>query len=250
MVFRILQKTGIVICLLLFIYSCSNDDKQIIKEKERKINELEAQLDNIIMNDRYKQELISTIEENLESIDSTFLYLNLNREAPIFDEKAEKIFSQIKNLKQKIDSVEKELLDEMQRNNQLTEENKSLLKIIQRYKSTLIEKEQQILTLSKTVKEHEITISNKNNEIAKKNNEIEKKKKEVSQLKKDLIRMEAEAYDNLSQELYSIASNLPTVKGWFTKKTKEEISKTRRNLRNQADIYKSKANNLWKKYYE
>ena len=145
----------------------------------------------------------------------------------------------------------------MQRSNKLTDENKSLLKIIKRYKSTLIEKEKQILILTRTVKEQEITISNKNNEIDNKNNEIdnkikeiEKKKKEILQLKKDLIRMKVEAYDNLSKELYSIASNLPTVKGWFTKKTKEEISKTRRNLRDQADKYKSKKKNLLEKYYE
>jgi chromosome segregation ATPase len=248
MALQVLQKAGLILISLMLIFSCSNENKE--KELEDKNKALEEQIDYLLQNARYKDELISSIDEQLDSINASFIYLNANADNPSFDEEADRIFIQIEKLKEDLEDKKDSLRNADDINNRLINENEKLLQVIERYKLKVIAKEKQILDLQRKLKDK--TDKNKKQRIIinRISDDIARKKTEIRRLEKNLIRLEAEAYEKISTELYSIANNLPDVKGWFTKKTKREVARIRYNLRNDARRYKNKADNLWSKYYE
>jgi hypothetical protein len=249
MALYILQKNRIVFLLLFVICACSDNSKNqdLVKRKNLQIRELQTQLDYIIQNDNYKSNLISSFESDLDSIDSTFIYFKGANNEMIMDQKSDKIFLQIKNLKNRIEIAENNLLNELNRAKNFDlkrqKEIKNLLKIIKRYKLIISTKEIEIDKLKSKIISQQNTISDKEIIIAKKDDDIKN-------LEKNSIKLKAETYDKLSKELNDIADNLPLIKGWFRKKSKENIKRLRNDLRNEANVYKNKAYNLWLKYYE
>jgi chromosome segregation ATPase len=257
MALRVLQKTLLAVYLSIILLACSTDKDHRVRELESENNYLKKQLDLSIDNARYKENLISEIEEELTTIDSSFNYLSINAESNYFDEQADKIQGMINNLKNKLNKQNNEILALNSKSNNLIKENESLVKLIERYKSILISKENQLNNLKKVMKEQEDIIIVQRNEIKhkidtinKKNKELEEKRREIQKLEQEIVDEQIKAYQGLSKELYETANSLPEIKGIFTKKSKDALAILKNDLHQRSEEYKQKAEKIRRSNYE
>jgi hypothetical protein len=168
-----------ILLLLVFILSsCSNNNNQgLVKQMNNQIEDLQDQLDHIIKNDNYKRDLISSIESNLDTIDSTNIYFKGRTE--------DKIFLHIKNIKKNIQIAKDNLKNEIKSNRKLDlkrqQEINSLLKKIKSQKLMIFNKENKINEQQKIIKSKNDLVTDKNNIILNKEFQITELKNKIKE---------------------------------------------------------------------
>ena len=191
----------------------------------------------------YQDKVITDIQNSLDTIGSLSISFKSNIESGMNVEadQSEEIFRKINLLKEYIN-----INDSLLRKLQL--ENKGLLNLIRKFKVELENREMEIITLKNKVKEQEGVIVNMTSKVNEQEIQNRSLEKEITQNKALAIRMREEmredratSYYTLGVELETIANELPQVKGWFTKDTKQEIESLKLDMRRKAYNFYTKA---------
>ena len=232
----------VILLALSFLYSRyvtgdnkSNSLTEVKHSKEMSPDDLLTSMGNDIL---YQDSILLTIQNELDKID--FLTVKYKSDIENGSQKinqAEAIFLRIRQLKNKIETNESEL-----KNSNI--KNDGLIKLVDRLKLELIKKEEEIQSLKDQVNTQQIIIDQNNQKIQNLNDLNYIQNEQILSLQKDLNSMKAKAYNDLARTFEQIASEVPQVSGWFTKKTKYEIYRMKTGLLNNANKYYEMAKKL------
>jgi SMC interacting uncharacterized protein involved in chromosome segregation len=232
----------VILIALSFLYSryVTGDNKskslnELKLSKEMSRDDLLTSMGNDIL---YQDSILLTIQNELDKID--FLTVKYKSDIENGSQKinqAEAIFLKIRQLKNKIEKNESEL-----KNSNI--KNDGLIKLVDRLKLELIKKEEEIQSLKDQVNTQQIIIDQNNQKVQNLNDLNYAQNEQILSLQKDLNSMKAKAYNDLARTFEQIASEVPHVSGWFTKKTKYEIYRMKTGLLNNANKYYEMAKKL------
>ncbi|MHC1690663.1 MAG: hypothetical protein AB9833_07500 [Bacteroidales bacterium] len=234
------------IILTGIIFSCntnSNNSESILKEKESEISRKDAILSQMKDDVIYQDKVITEIQNSLDTIGllSNSFKIDIESGKNVEADQSEEIFRKINLLKEYINTSDRVL-----RNLKL--ENIGLINLISRFKVELENKEKEIITLQNKVKEQEGVIEDMTSRAHEQEFQNKELEREISQNKALAIQMREEMkedranfYYALGGELESIANELPQIKGWFTKETKQEIEKLKFEMRIKSYSFYTKA---------
>ena len=244
-----IQQKYIILVCLLFLISCSdnkqNDTIHFLesenKELKKQVKDRQVLLDNWFTDFASIQEEINTINTN-----EVFLLQMKNPENP------EVLNSDKNNLLNKIEKIKKEIENKEEQLSTLGYELEGAQILIKNLKTTLEEKEKVIISLkveNNLFKElnQNLTKTNTQQEetIESQEVKIESQHKEIIQKEYEIAKMEIETYYRLSKQLSSVGNSLPQdIKRFSIKESRRELEQLKRELNNNAIIYKAKGDSI------
>ncbi len=179
----------------------------------------------------FQDSVINAIAQQLDSIDYLYIGFNDDFEQSLANmTQADNIISHIKWLSELIDNARQDLLA----NSNI---NHALLKLIDRQKRELIEKEEQINIMKEEISLQNSTIIQNATVISDLTQTNVQQQAEINKLNDELREKTAQAYYNLGSVMLTLSNELPEIKGWFTKKSKDEVAQARNRLIQDALKY-------------
>lgn len=233
----------LILILIIFLNVSCGKREEKIRKQQNTISRLEEQLHTALDNARYKDNLLSSIEDELYEIDKSFITIGINEELGSFNVQADRIEGRIENLKQQLDQKIYELSNS-------NKENSSLLNFIKKYREELLSKENVIRNLRNDLNNLNNYVGVLKNDSAKLANTVLEKENEVIRLNYKMKRTKISTYKRISDDFYSAYSilNNPSIekptKIKFKREELDSFRELRSNILIEAQEYKNKAKNL------
>jgi chromosome segregation ATPase len=230
----VLRKIGILVCLIpVILTSCefaSNHEGRgdNALERDQMKDDLLRQMTSDIF---YQDSILRVIQMELNKIDALYIAFEGSTEVRgTGTNQANAIINRIRNLNSLLEKSKNDL-----RNSSV--ENAGLLRMIDRFKKELSDKETKIAELQQTVREREKVIEQKETAINLLEIANTRQKDEINKLEQELRLMKANAYGDLGDLMLQIASEIPDVRGLFTRRTREDVGQMQESLIKDAYRY-------------
>ena len=222
-----------IVVSMLGIASCqmiSNPNKDGFDEGAMR-NDLLRQMTRDVF---YQDSMMRVIHSELDRIDVMYVRMENAESRGAQRNQAEAIVKKIKHLNGLLETTRSEM-------KKSSLENKGLLEVIERFKKDLIMKENKIKELQEMVKSQEIEITEKGKKIDYLELLSNQQKEEIARMEKEIEGMKSTAYSELADLLVQISTEMPEVKGMFTKRTKENVVEMQQGLIRDAYRYYNEA---------
>lgn len=216
---------------MLLLQSCGNDNDNdngkmvsyethmAVVEEYKALNNKQAQTIQITMEN---EKIINEVVTELRSLTTETGVLRLDVESGMAQANApDEIKARLKALKTKLDNASKNA----------SASEKRYIQTINNLQTIIVEKEKEIDALKEDIQAKKLEIHQKNQEIQQKTTTIKQQETTIVVQQKELLQAQIDAWTDMGNELYQVASKLPEVKG---KKDKNNMSNAKAYILHRA----------------
>ena len=218
-------ETVLALLMVFLIVGCKSNSRDT-QRLQKEYAEVKKERDDAVKSAVRQLENINHVFDELETMNARIGNMRLNvknKEVDVPLVQAQQIDSFLVNIKNELDQLE---LSNQQKKNK----NQELVKTLNHLRTTIFEKEVEIVNLKDEMKgkdtlivRQENTIGIKNQEITRRNQEIEQSRYVIKQKDKEIEGLQVDKWRQMGDELYTIYAEYNDIsKGWFKGKVNQQ----------------------------